>query len=66
MEIRSQQGHFFLFFTVIPVATSKACHDRSSQQFLFNSASFSGRNLESVSQLSGGPSYLVLVTVAQT
>ena len=65
MEIRSQQGHFF-FFTAIPIATSKACRNRSSQQFLFNSASFSGRNLESLSQLSGGPSYLVLVTVAQT
>ena len=35
-----------------------------SQQFLLNSASFSGRDLESVSRLSGGHSYLVLVAVA--
>ena len=36
-----------------------------SQQFPNNSASFSGRDLESVSRLSGGPSYFVLVIVAQ-
>ena len=64
------------FLTVILVTTSKSCRDHSffqsyrnhifeSRQFLFNSASFSGRDLESVSRLSGGPSYLVLVAVAQ-
>ena len=64
------------FLTAIPVTTSKACRDSSffqscrnlifeSQQFPLNSTSFSGCDLESVSRLSGGPSYLVLVAVAQ-
>ena len=64
------------FLSTIPVTTSKACRDCSffrscrnllfdSQQFSINSASFSGRDLESVSRLSGGPPYFVLVVVAQ-
>ena len=36
------------------------------QQFPINSSSFSGRDLESVSLLSSGPSYFVFVVVAQT
>ena len=63
--------------TAILVATSKVCHDHSSflssrnlifdvQQFPINSSSFFGRNLESVSRLSSGPSYFVFVAVAQT
>ena len=62
---------------VIPVATLKACHDHSFfqfcrnlifylQQFPINSSSFSGRDLESMSRLSSGPSYFVFVAVDQT
>ena len=63
--------------TAILVATSKVCHGHSSflsnhnlifdlQQFPINSSSFFGRDLESVSRLSSGPSYFVFVAVAQT
>ena len=62
---------------VIPVATSKSCHDSSFfqscrnlifdlQQFPINSSSFSGRDLKRVSRLSSGSSYFFFVIEAQT
>ena len=74
MEIRSRQVVSFL--AAIHVMTSKACRDHSffqscrnfifeSRHFLFNSASFYGHDLENVARLSGSPSYLVLVAIAQ-
>ena len=58
-------GHdkFVSFLTAILVATSFFFFSYDS--FYSIQVPFSGRDLESVWRLSGGPSYLVLVAVAQ-
>ena len=63
--------------TSIPIGTSKVCRGHSSflssrylifdlRRFPINTSSFSGRDLERVSQLSSGPFYFVFVALAQT